>query len=64
MTLSQKKKILYKEKPVASLLHSDEATRIYWCETSAGAIHFKIPVVEAAGFKDSEPGQLLIRWLN
>lgn len=62
MDSNAKKKLLYKEKPLASLLHSDSTYHIYWCETSKGAIHFKVPVSEV--FPTPVHAQLLIRWLN
>jgi hypothetical protein len=66
MTTNEKKKILYKERPIANRLHSDPDHFHYWAETSAGAIHFKVPVSEMGElpFGETEQGQLLIRWIQ
>lgn len=65
MTLNEKKKLLYKEKPAANKIYADNEFFAYWAETSAGAIHFKVPVKEMGElpFGDTKQSQLLIRWL-
>lgn len=66
MTLTEKKKILYKERPVARKIHSDTNYFTYWTETSTCAIHFKVPISEMGDlpFAETEQSQLLIRWIQ
>lgn len=71
---NQIKKILYKEKPIASLY--DESKSIipeanhtdyyyYSCMTTVGEFKFKIPKNDAPNnISIDEPAQLLIRWLE
>lgn len=66
MTVTDKKILLYKEKPTATLMHKDAEHYVYYCETSAGSIHFHVPVSEMGElpFGETEQAQLLIRWLK
>lgn len=63
MNLTEIKKALYKEKPVAEKLYNEDNNVIYGCDTSLGRVLFSIPCNEATGFNKSEPAQLLIRWI-
>lgn len=66
---NQIKKILYKEKPIASR-HSYDLTMnggiyTYVTETSVGKFLFKIPEADKpVNLNLDEPAQLLIRWLE
>lgn len=62
MNNREKKNLLCRENPTVSLLHSDNEISIYWCETSKGAIHFKVPVSEIP--KGEITGKTLTKWLN
>lgn len=66
MNLTEKKKILYKERPTARKIFADSDFFIYHTETTAGAIGFKVPIVEMGElpFGETEQGQLLIRWIQ
>jgi len=71
MTNIEIKKALYKQKPIADLIHKEEDYIYYECSLDCGTvIYFKIPkeeTVDADGnyiFSESEPAQLLIRWLK
>ncbi len=61
------KKVLYKEKPIATvLLHTMKTDSYeYVAKTSIGVVNFKVPKKEMGEveFKTHEPSQLLIRWL-
>lgn len=66
MNLTEKKKILYKERPTARKIFADNDHFIYHTETTAGTIGFKVPVAEMGElpFGETEQGQLLIRWIQ
>lgn len=66
MNLTEKKKILYKEKPLARKIFADNEHFIYHTETTAGAFGFKVPVSEMGDlpFGETEQSQLLIRWIQ
>ena len=71
---NQIKKILHKEKPIASLCHEfktiipeyDYSDYYYYsCMTSVGEFKFKIPKNEAPkNIGIDEPAQLLVKWLE
>lgn len=66
---NQIKKILYKEKPIASKVNYDLTMKggiyTYLAKTSVGDIIFKIPESDMpANIGIDEPAQLLIRWLE
>lgn len=72
MDLNEIKKALYKEKPIAHLTRSTGYTKdgeegvIYTTDTSLGKIKFVMPYSEKpeGGYKNEEPAQLLIRWIQ
>lgn len=66
MNLTEKKEILYKERPSARKIFSDNDFFIYHTETTGGAISFKVPTVEMGDlpFGETEQAQLLIRWIQ
>ena len=69
MTENEIKKVLYKEKPIArryGIETSKDEHFYYETRTSIGNINFKVPIIDMQNkiFKDNEPAQLLIRWLN
>lgn len=66
---NQIKKILYKEKPIASKVSYDLTMRggfyTYVAKTSVGNVFFRIPESDAPNnLNDDEPAQLLNRWLE
>lgn len=68
---NQIKKILYKEKPIASKVFfkgaggAAEISDIYETTTSVGKFRFIIPIADRpANLQIDEPAQLLIRWLE
>lgn len=44
MSIAQKKRLIKAENPTARQIYSAEGNFVYWCETSAGAIHFSTTV--------------------
>lgn len=66
MNPNEIKKLLYKEKPVATLSETRvlQQVKIYKAETSAGTVLFHIPLDEGFMFSASEPAQLLCRWIH
>lgn len=44
MSISQKKRLIKAEGPTARQIYAAEGNYIYWCETSAGAVHFSTNV--------------------
>lgn len=59
------KKALYKEKPEAVLQSAKEEGLYYKSTCSLGEINFFIPKNDIGdGFNDTEPAQLLIRWIS
>ncbi len=69
MNLNNKKKILYKEKPIALRTNIEPTMNgifyYYRAITTAGIIQFKVPRNEMGEneFGKEEPSQLLIRWI-
>ena len=69
MNFTEKKKILYKEKPIAKRMTIDHTMNgsMYWykTQTSLGIIQFKVPRHEMGEteFGKEENSQLLIRWM-
>ena len=68
--LTELKKVLYKEKPMAKYVSSNEDRSIsYIAETSKGDVYFNVPFNESISddgkeiFGIEEPAQLLIRWI-
>ena len=71
MNITEIKKVLYKEKPIAEFVgrqfNGDNTVLgfLYDAKTSTEVIHFTIPVADAVEsmfrFED-QPSQLLIRW--
>lgn len=64
MTTIEIKKALYKEKPEANRLSTTGGFMWYEAKLESGKGTFKIPENEAQGFNQTEPAQLLIRWIN
>ena len=64
MEITEIKKILYKKKPVATRILTTGGHHVYHIsDLDIGDVYFNVPLDEAIGFKNREPGQLLIRWL-
>ncbi len=75
-TLTEIKKVLYKEKPIAKqiAIYRDGSSKDYEADTSLGKILFHVPFIEqrnAEGillpeFKENKDieAQLLIRWIK
>lgn len=63
MQINDIKKLLYINKPIASVCHSTGYHKYYETELDNNLFIFRIPLNEAEGFKEEEPSQLLIRWL-
>lgn len=66
MTINEIKKELYKQKPSAFLLISNETEHHYIAELKDGhRVNFKVPVSDMGitAFEKEMPAQLLIRWL-
>lgn len=62
---NEKKKSLYKEKPVAKRVPCGCKDVIkYEATISTGKVLFRVPLDEAASFEETMPAQLLIRWLQ
>lgn len=62
---NEKKKALYKEKPVAKRVPCNCKDVVkYEATTSTGKVLFRVPLDEAASFEETMPAQLLIRWLQ
>lgn len=64
MTTTEIKKALYKDKPTANRLSTAGGFVWYEAKLDNKKVTFKIPEKEAAGFNQTEPAQLLIRWIN
>ncbi len=68
MTLTEIKKALYKEKPIATLTTKDEQEYRYvtLLESINDFIAFRVPTKDMGDhrFKDDEPAHLLIRWIE
>lgn len=68
MTTVEIKKALYKEKPIAEYSFTTDGFKIYSTEIVVDGfeeeVTFKVPEHEATGFGQTEPAQLLIRWIN
>lgn len=64
MTPTEIKKALYREKPEAKRLSTVSGFVWYETKIEAGRLGFKIPEHEAKDFGQTEPAQLLIRWLH
>lgn len=64
MTTTEIKKAFYKEKPTANKLSTSGGFVWYEAKLESGKVTFKIPFKEAQGFNQTEPAQLLIRWIN
>lgn len=59
------KKILYKEKPSATLIINGSVNWRYAADTSLGVVFFEVPKKEMGEllFDSVEQAQLLIRWI-
>lgn len=57
------KKVLHKEKAVATLKWENDTYSTYSAITSIGIIYFNIPINESIDFTEEEPAKLLIHWL-
>lgn len=72
MTTNEIKKLLYKEKPMAHLVDSDNEMTIYRAWVGKGEydattyVYFHIPFAEMgeAPFAEEMPAQLLNRWIK
>lgn len=68
ITLTEIKKLLYKEKPIANYRGSDETYSFYTTdlivEGRVKELNFKIPHDENEDFDNEIPAQLLIRWIE
>jgi len=69
MDVNQIKKALYKEKPIAGRAKDEVSINtilnvLYFAVSSLGKHLFIIPKTDAENFKEKEPAQLLIRWLD
>lgn len=64
MNTTEIKKALYKEKPIANRLSTAGGFVWYEAKLESRKVTFKVPEHEAAGFGQTEPAQLLIRWIN
>ncbi len=64
MEKNEIKKALYREKPIASLIHLFEGVKCYKTYLENGtAVAFEVPSEEAVGFSSEMNAQLLIRWM-
>lgn len=71
MDRNEVKKLLYKEKPTATLVKIKDGFFVYTAaiKSNRQTVDFKVPVDETVNtegetiFGDTEPAQLLIRWL-
>lgn len=64
MTKDEIKKTLYKEKPIAEKGSKSSMYQYYGATLSIGMhVQFSVPLSEMGALSDSEPAQLLIRWL-
>lgn len=65
MLLTEIKKVLYKEKPVAIVAGKGDTYYKYKTFCSLGIIEFRVPISDMSDklFDDKIQGQLLIRWL-
>lgn len=64
MTKDEIKKALYKEKPIAKKGSKSSMYQYYDTYLLIGMhVQFRVPLLEAGSLFDSEPAQLLIRWL-
>lgn len=64
MTKDEIKKALYKEKPTAKKGSKSSMYQYYDTKLSTGMyVQFRVPLLEVGSLSDTEPAQLLIRWL-
>ena len=65
MEKNEVKKLLYKEKPIATRTQELDQVCFYEAETTKGKITFEVPYREMGEteFSSKEPAQLLIRWI-
>lgn len=66
MELTEIKKSLYKEKPIATRIFFNTKRAIYACKLDNGMqVNFKVPQSEMSeGFSEKMEAQLLIRWIS
>lgn len=60
MSNSKKKQVIKAENPTARQLHAEAGKYVYYCETSAGSVHFTVD----KDFGVSVPAVKLIKWLR
>jgi len=63
MELNEIKKLLYKNKPIATRYSNNTVCSLYDCVVDNLQIHFNVPFSDG-DFGDTEHAQLLIRWFS